>query len=61
MDSLALNLSSEPSKWYLTLNTYLLVTIFASFRGKTVSQVLFNIKAIISAAIAFFYSLPYIG
>ena len=59
--SLALNLSSEPSKWYLTLNTHLLVTIFASFGGKTVSQVLFNIKAIISAAMAFFHSLPYIG
>ena len=59
--SLALNLSSELSEWYLTLNTYLLVTILASFGRKTVSYIPFNISAIISAVIAFFYSLPYIG
>ena len=59
--SLALNLSSELSKQFLTLNIYLLVTILASFGGKIVSYIPFNISAIISIVIAFFYLLLYIG
>ena len=55
--SLALNLLSKPSKWYLTLNTYLLVTMLAPFGGKTVSYIPFNISAMISIVIAFFQSL----
>ena len=55
--SLALNLSSKLSKWYLTLNTYLLVTILAPFSEKIVIYIPFNISAIISIVITFFQSL----
>ena len=61
MINLALNLSRKLSEYNLTLNTYLLVTILAFFSRIIKSYIPFNTSAIIFIAIAFFYSLPYIG